>query len=158
MIGHLPPSLLSTSFFSRVKALLCRTSHEQLCKLDRGIWTRWDHPGVAPVCTRGDVGQHGMVEDAADLSREEEEEEVLAFRVCRDRVATLLEPDILRCLHSDSDVIQAEAVRYRGTVQGVIVTVPASSQLLVRYVTAVQFLGHDEAAAGMVETLDMRRR
>ena len=64
-------------------------------------------------------------------------------RVFRDRVATLLEPDILRCLHSDS--VQAEAVRYMGTIQGVIVTVPASSQLLVRYVTAVQLRGLDEA-------------
>ena len=64
---------------------------------------------------------------------------MLAFAVCRARVATLLELDILRCLHSDS--VQAKAVRYMGTVHGVIVTAPASSHLLVRYVTAVQFLG-----------------
>ena len=35
---------------------------------------------------------------------------MLAFRVCRARVATLLELDILRCLHSD--FVQAKAVRY----------------------------------------------
>ena len=38
---------------------------------------------------------------------------MLAFRVCRVRAATLLEPDILRCLHSDS-VHQTDAVRYMG--------------------------------------------
>ena len=58
---------------------------------------------------------------------------MLAFRVCKARVATLLGPDILRCLHSD--YVQAEAVRYMCTVHGVIVTAPASSELLVRYVT-----------------------
>ena len=69
---------------------------------------------------------------------------MLAFRVCRARVATLLEPDILRCLHSD--FVQTEAVRYWGTVQGVIVTIPASSQLLV-YGTLrpFSFRGADEA-------------